>query len=69
MDMRKNNQDYCNCLTANQYKQETVQCILPRPLRIAHAFVPIQIFGQLYSPAEALQKGTIFPELYSPYPY
>lgn len=59
----------CECLTANRYVVETTQCIIPTPLRIATAFVPIQIYGPLYSPEEGWRKGTIFPELYSPYPY
>ncbi|RKO68126.1 spore coat associated protein CotJA [Desulfofundulus salinus] len=39
------------------------------PLRLAQAYVPPQRYGRTYSPAEALEKGTFFPELYSPYPY
>lgn len=38
-------------------------------LRLARAYVPWQKYGPLYSPSEGLEKGTIFPELYSPYPY
>ncbi|MBE3589186.1 MAG: spore coat associated protein CotJA [Thermoanaerobacteraceae bacterium] len=39
------------------------------PVRLAQAYVPLQRYGKTYSPAEALEKGTIFPELYRPYPY
>ncbi len=35
---------------------------------LARAYVPIQVFNQQYRPEVALQKGTIFPELYRPYP-
>ena len=34
---------------------------------LARAYVPFQIMNQVYSPSEALEKGTLFPELYMPY--
>jgi len=36
---------------------------------LAQAYVPFQTFNaeNLFSPEEALLKGTIFPELYRPY--
>lgn len=34
---------------------------------LARAYVPFQVMGQVYSPREALKKGTLFPELYRPY--
>jgi len=67
--MKKINNKPCKCLTANRYEVETTSCIIPTPQRMANAYVPIQIYGPLYSPREGLAKGTIFPELYSPYPY
>lgn len=39
------------------------------PPRIAQAYVIWQKYGPIYNPVEALEKGTVFPELYSPYPY
>ncbi len=36
---------------------------------LAKAYVPWQVYGVTYPPAEALEKGTLFPELYRPYPY
>lgn len=39
------------------------------PVELAQAYVPWQRYGKIYSPGEALEKGTLFPELYSPYPY
>jgi hypothetical protein len=36
-------------------------------VRLAAAYVPIQFMCDLYTPMEALAKGTAFPELYSPY--
>lgn len=38
-------------------------------MKLARAYVPRQTYGQIYDPREALQKGTIFPELYRLYPY
>lgn len=34
---------------------------------LARAYVPFQVMDQVYSPREALKKGTLFPELYRPY--
>ncbi len=31
--------------------------------RVGYAYVPIQSFGETYSPEEGLERGTIFPEL------
>lgn len=36
-------------------------------MRLARAYVPFQSLNQVYDPREALQKGTLFPELYMPY--
>lgn len=36
-------------------------------LRLATAYVPVQNFGTLLQPVEALIKGTAFPDLVSPY--
>ncbi|OPX86253.1 MAG: Spore coat associated protein JA (CotJA) [Pelotomaculum sp. PtaB.Bin104] len=35
--------------------------------QLAHAYVPWQYMGQVFSPAEALAHGTLFPELFMPY--
>lgn len=35
--------------------------------RLARAYVPFQVLTQTWPWAEGLMKGTIFPELYSPY--
>lgn len=37
-------------------------------LRLATVYVPWQHMGQVFSPAQALAHGTLFPELVSPYP-
>ncbi|MEC9489144.1 MAG: spore coat associated protein CotJA [Halanaerobium sp.] len=36
-------------------------------MRLAQAYIPYQIMNMTYSPFEALQRGTLFPELYQPY--
>ncbi|HHY47168.1 MAG TPA: spore coat associated protein CotJA [Firmicutes bacterium] len=36
---------------------------------LARAYVPPQVYGERFSPAEGLRQGTIFPELVRPYPY
>lgn len=59
---------------AGEIKAEAVEpdfeaaWLYPSP-RLAQAYVVWQKYGQIYSPAEALKRGTIFPELYSPYQY
>lgn len=35
--------------------------------KLARAYVPYQTLNCVMEPKKALQKGTIFPELYSPY--
>jgi len=35
--------------------------------KLAHAYVPFQHMKNVYSPAEGLARGTIFPELDRPY--
>ncbi|MBE7011014.1 MAG: spore coat associated protein CotJA [Ruminococcaceae bacterium] len=31
--------------------------------RVGYAFVPLQIFGETYSPEQGIERGTIFPDL------
>lgn len=38
-----------------------------RNVRLAAAYVPYQKLCTLFSPVESLKRGTVFPELYSPY--
>lgn len=40
---------------------------MPVMPKLAEAYVPYQEYKTSYSPEEALEKGTMFPELYSPY--
>jgi hypothetical protein len=34
---------------------------------LARAYIVPQMYSRIWSPAEGLMKGTIFPELYRPY--
>lgn len=36
-------------------------------VRLAAAYIPYETLCVLFAPEEALMRGTIFPELYSPY--
>ncbi|MCL6477311.1 MAG: spore coat associated protein CotJA [Peptococcaceae bacterium] len=38
-------------------------------MELARAYIPYQMYGATYSPREALERGTLFPDLYRPYPY
>jgi hypothetical protein len=38
-------------------------------MQLARAYILCQRYGSTYSPREALERGTLFPDLYSPYPY
>lgn len=55
----------------NNFYQPMGSCIpqetVIKDVRLARAYVPYQKFCTLFPPIEALQKGTAFPELFSPY--
>ena len=38
-----------------------------REMRLAQAYVPFQVYRNLWEPAKALMMGTVFAELYRPY--
>lgn len=38
-------------------------------LELARAYIPVQRYGPTYTPAQALERGTLFPDLYRPYKY
>mgnify|MGYP001943804217 FL=1 len=39
----------------------------PEGLELARAYIPYQEYTRSWSPEEALERGTMFPELYRPY--
>ena len=55
-------------LKAEFLPENQVAGLYPSP-RLAQAYVIWQTYGAVYNPSEGLEKGTLFPELYSPYPY
>lgn len=57
-EMMDNNMPMTNCIP-----QETVI----KDVRLAAAYVPFQKLCTLFSPLDALKRGTAFPELFSPY--
>ena len=46
---------------------ENMQGNFPRNAMYGHCYVMNQTLNKTYSPEEALKKGTLYPELYSPY--
>lgn len=39
-------------------------------MRLAQAYIPVQPCNSpMFNPREALEKGTLYPSLYRPYPY
>ncbi|AEE92007.1 conserved protein of unknown function [Tepidanaerobacter acetatoxydans Re1] len=36
--------------------------------KLAEVYIPIQVYGETFDPKAALMRGTLFPELYRPYP-
>ncbi|MBR4881542.1 MAG: spore coat associated protein CotJA [Clostridia bacterium] len=51
--MPREDAEYCVCTS--------------QPVSLAMAYVPIQEWGNLYRCCEALDKGTLFADLYKPY--
>lgn len=41
--------------------------LFPDKVMYGHVYVPNQVIDEVYNTAEALSKGTLFPELYSIY--
>ena len=46
---------------------ENNQGNFPKNAMFGHAYVMDQVLNKTFSPDVALKKGTIFPELFSPY--
>ena len=64
MEQNENRKKIAQCAPINNcIPQET----MIGDVRLATAYVPYQKLCTLFSPIEALKRGTVFPELYSPY--
>jgi hypothetical protein len=42
--------------------------VMPESPQLAQAYVPYQVYMGILPAMEGLRKGTVFPELYRPYP-
>ncbi|HHW14478.1 MAG TPA: spore coat associated protein CotJA [Firmicutes bacterium] len=49
------------------WDQGGVTAVEARKARLARAYIPFQLWGELFSWEEGLRKGTIFPDLFFPY--
>ena len=64
MEQNENRKKPLKCSPmVNCIPQETVI----KNVRLAAAYVPYQKLCTLFAPLEALKRGTVFPELFSPY--
>lgn len=57
-----NKHDECECGFDEEYDD-----VFPENPMLAQSYVPIQTMNETFKPCIALKKGTIFPELVSPY--
>ena len=60
---RRNRSNSCCCNCRNC--RELPMC--PEYPVLANSYVPYQYLDELFEPAEALENGTVFPELVRPY--
>ncbi len=42
--------------------------VMPDSPQLAQTYTPYQVYSGIFPPMEGLNKGTVFPELYRPYP-
>lgn len=64
---RHNNSEAASRQLLTQPDLPTRQYPCPE-LKLATAYVPPQPYGKQFKPDEALKKGTLWPDLYAPYP-
>ncbi len=64
----------CNCPERTAfperavYTEEAQYCVCTsQPVSLAMAYVPVQEYKNVYGCCEALNKGTLFADLYKPY--
>ena len=56
-----------NCIMENPDDSVLRQGAFPKETPLAMCYVPMQEIKELYAENIALEKGTIFPELYFPF--
>ena len=75
-NMYMRNQPYRSCCTQKPAMAGTAGMVpmrsvmrdcYARNMSLAEAYVLPQIYQEMFSPAQALEKGTAFPGLYMPY--
>jgi len=58
---RRGNSCRCNCKNCRELP------VCPEYPVLANSYVPYQYLDELFEPCEALENGTVFPELVRPY--
>lgn len=67
MRNRFNTRRSCNCNCRNCQNRCRPMDVMPANPLLANAYVPYQEVEEVFTPMEALEHGTAFPELVSPY--
>lgn len=61
----------CDCRKGQQSPSDTSPSENKKPTNcycnVGYAYVPVQTFNNIYSPSDALCRGTLFPELDMPF--
>lgn len=57
----------CNNCQCSRCRQCRNLPVMPESPQLANSYVPYQDLGEIFDPCEALENGTLFPELVSPY--
>ena len=57
----------CNTCTRCNNSCDRLQSVFPDNYLYGYAYTPVQTMNETFNPQIGLQKGTIFPELVSPY--
>lgn len=57
----------CNNCQCSRCRQCRNLPVMPNNPQLANSYVPYQYLNEIFDPCEALENGTLFPELVSPY--
>lgn len=63
---KRNKCNRCGC-QCNRCRNCRKLPMMPNDPRLANSYVPYQYLDDVFEPCEALEHGTAFPELVSPY--
>ena len=64
---KENNNAYTDTGINSKISQNGLTSRLPEKIPAAMAYVPYQQWGEVFDSSDALEKGTIFPELVFPF--